>query len=256
MSIRRTIRRAFGRGRRPAGSVSPGPSPQAAPYRVPGGWVELNGTRFALTERVADFMAIVPTERRIVLRMRTLDYEGLYHRDLHEAFGARYAAESPEHKAFYHAQLCCTGCGWEFPGSYTMSLIGMLDTYRISGGTPGYADFGRTGRCSRCGSDTSFLVYECFHPQDISEDDVAALRHHWWASAQRWWSTAGRHTGICDICSIHEVTPNNSYLESGSHVICAGCVEKRLADALVKLRDNPYLFGKSELRRARSSRHA
>lgn len=247
------IRRAIGSVRRPSRLASSGPSPHTGPYRLAGSRLDLNGTRFALKESVADFMAVVPAERRIALHMRTLEYPSIYHRDLYAAFTARYAAESPEYKAFYHARLCCVGCGWEFPGSYTMSLTGALDAYEVSGATRGYDVFSRTGQCPRCGSESSFLVYECFHPEDISEDDVAALRHLWRVSAQRWWSVAGRHTGICDICSQHEVTANDSYLVSGSYVICPGCVEERLADALERLRDNPYWFGGSELRRARSA---
>lgn len=235
----------------------PSPSPpEAGPPRVTGGYVELDGARFAVRERVDEFMAAVPAERRIALRLRTVRYTTVYYEDLRAEFAARYAEKSPEYRAFYYAQLYCAGCGWEFPGSYTMSLTGAMGSYSgVSGAMPGHAEFGRTGRCTRCGSEESFLAYECFRPEEIDEDDVAALRRYWAESARRWWSDTGRRNGICDTCSARQVTPGESYLTSGgTYMLCSGCVEKRLADALENLRDNPYYFGVSELRRARRGR--
>ena len=265
--MRRVLRRVLGRSRRTRPADAPGPVPlttggepappsDAGSPRVSGGHVELDGVLFAAKDRVEEVMAAVPVERRIALRLRTVRYTSVYHEDLRAEFSARYAEKSPEYKAFYHALLYCAGCGWEFPGSYTLSLTDALGSYRgVSGATRGYAEFGRTGRCPRCGSLESFLAYESFPPEEIGEDDVAALRRYWADAASRWWSRTGRDRGLCDACSAREVTPGDSYLTSGgTYMVCAGCVEDRLAGALEKLRDDPYRFGASELRRARYRR--
>jgi hypothetical protein len=250
--MRGVVRRAAEMFRRRSGES---PASRVGPAVVDGR-VELDGADFALVERVDEFMAAVATERRVALRLPTSRYEQVYHRELRAGFESKHAEGSAEFKGFYYAQLFCGGCGREFPGSFTMSLIGGLDAFSsVSGATPGFAEFGRTGRCTRCASTTSLLAYECFPSAEIGEDDAAALRQYWRDSAIRWWSETGRRKGVCDVCSTSGLTTDDSYLVSGgTYLICSVCVDKRLADAVDRLRANPYHFGASELRRARRNR--
>src|SRR5262249_9345613 len=160
---RRMVRRAVERFRRPSGvGGSPSPAPPVAAGRV-----ELDGVGFALVGRVGGFMAAVPGERRIAVCLGPSRDVQMEYRGRGGGFRSAYAEGSPEYQGFFHAKLFCAGCGWGFPGSFTMSLTGMLD---------GFGELGRTGRCTRCGSMTSLLAYECFPPAEITDDDAAALR--------------------------------------------------------------------------------
>jgi hypothetical protein len=169
-------------------------------------------------------------------------------------FDAAYERGTPEYRAFYNAQLTCAGCGWEFPGSYTATLIGLIEpTTWVAGGTRGFREFGATRTCTRCGSTESLLVYECYLPSEIDAEDMAAFARMWRDDAVKWWSATGKKTGICDLCN-SDMSAGDGYLVSRSDLRCARCQEPRIAEGLAKLRADPYYFGATELRRARAFR--
>jgi hypothetical protein len=212
--------------------------------------IEFNGVSFPVVWAVADFVATTASLDRVALRLRTKQY-ATHMRDIMQRFDSKYAPSSPEYQAFKNTCLVCTGCGWEFPGSYTLSLISTLDSYtHVMGATPGFAEFGKTGTCTKCGSAESFLTYQRYEPSSISQADVDAIHRYWRHLAQLWWSNASRSTAICDGCN-EDVTQAETYL-IGGNLECERCTDNHLADGLNKLRRDPHHFGAMELQKARS----
>ncbi|MGP4015883.1 hypothetical protein [Saccharopolyspora sp. 5N708] len=245
---------AFGRSSRAPDQTPPAASgftPDQAPTMVDG-YLQLDGARFVPVSQLDEFMAAVGTQRRIALRLSTSQYEEVL-TTLIERFDADYENAAPEYRAFRYAELICTGCGWTFPGSYRMSLLGMLSPGRMSGGTPGFEEFGKTGVCTRCRSAESFLAYELFPVAEIDAETVAAMRRHWRADARTWWSATGRSKGICDKCN-RDMARDAGFLIGRTRLECVDCTDDHLADALEQLRANPYYFGSAELRHCRPFR--
>lgn len=244
-------------GSRPAALTVATPSPvPRSPALV------VAGTHFAPVARVKEFTAAVPAQQRIALRLPTTGY-GTVMRKLMHWFKMRklmhwfnaseYGEASPEYRAIRHAVLACADCGWEFPGSYVGSLLGMYDRCSVIGATSGFAEFGRTGKCTRCGSGESFLLYECIDPAGIDEEDLAALARLWRDDARRWWSRTGRAKAICDLCN-SDMRAGEGSLISLNSLACEQCLRRLLDGGLEELRANPYNYGATELRRARQFR--
>lgn len=233
-------------------AAAPLPVPRSPALVVADAYVVANGTRFASVARSEEFVAVVPTQQRIALRLPTTEYRTVMG-ELLRWFNAEYDEASPEYRAFRYAALACAGCGWEFPGSYRHSLLGMLDGAKVVGARSGFAKFGRTGKCPRCGSRDSFLLYECIDPAEIDEQDLVALIVLYRDDALRWWSHTGRKMAICDSCN-RDIQAGEGYLVSLSHLKCEPCLRKYLDGSLEKLRANPYHYGATELRRARPFR--
>jgi hypothetical protein len=82
---------------------------------------------------------------------------------------------------------------------------------------------------------------------------MAALARLWRDDARKWWTTTGKNTAICDSCGTG-MSRGDGYLVSGSDLRCAACQEPRIAAGLAKLQADPYYFGSTELRRARTFR--
>ncbi|KIL62619.1 hypothetical protein M378DRAFT_751599 [Amanita muscaria Koide BX008] len=230
--------------RRPASTSTPSPVRSS-------GSIEFIGVSFPVMWTVADFIATTASLDRVALRLRTEQY-ATHMRDIMRQFGSKYAPSSPEYQAFKHTSLVCASCGWLFPGSYTLSLIGAVNGYTtVVGATPGYAEFGKTGTCTKCGSEESFLIYQHYKPPSISQADVDAIRRYWRHLAQQWWSNnTSSSTPLCDACNDY-VSQAKTYL-IGGRLECERCTDKELVDGLNKLRRDPFYFGDMELQKARS----
>lgn len=233
------------------GSTDPGNAPPAASPPDAEARFERDETEFLVCSDTDDFTEEAADRHQLALRFPTLAYESIY-RDLLGKFEARFGYSSPEMSAFVHHILVCAGCSWAFPGSYTSRLIGM--TGHVFGGTPGFKKFGRTGRCPRCASKESVLVYELYPTSEIDEEDVAAMRRLYRHDALRWWKATDRISGLCDRCSARGLRRHEGFLIGGSYLCCEACADKHLDNALAKLQRSPYYFGGDELRRARSFR--
>ena len=251
----RAIIRAFARrkgGRSPAAAPVPTeqhPPSTSTPAHSPDG-IEFDGVSFQVVWTVADFVATTASLDRVALRLRTEQYAS-HMRGIMRQFDSKYAPSSPEYQAFKYARLICAGCRWQFPGSYTLSLIGALDGHtQVVGATPGYAEFSRNSTCTKCGNAESFLAYQRHEPSSISQADVDAIRRYWRHLAEQWWSNNGRSTAICDCC-------NDSVSQAGTYFIdnnleCERCTDKQLADGVNELRRNPFYYGATELQKARA----
>jgi hypothetical protein len=119
------------------------------------------------------------------------------------------------------------------------------------GATPGFAEFSKTGACTKCGNTESFLAYQRYDPSSISQADVDAIRRYWQHLAKLWWSNTSKITAICDGCNDYVSQAETSYL-IGDNLECERCTDKQLADGLNKLRRDPHYFGAMELQKARS----
>lgn len=217
-------------------------------------FLELEGTRFRLAANADQLAAATTTDDRIALRLSTKDYKEVMGA-LIDRFELRYDLDTPEYQALKYATLVCAGCGWEFPGSYIMSLIGAFGSSRtgsrrVAGASPGFAEFGKTGSCTQCGDRASFLVYERIAPSEIRESDVIAIRRYWRHLAVEWWLGEGRTKGICDRCNCR-IGRERTYLVGETHLQCETCTDQNLTNALDELRQNPYQFGATLLRKAR-----
>jgi hypothetical protein len=252
----RAIRHAF--AQRKGGHSPAAPSPVSA-ERPPAltsapvpssSSIEFEGVSFPVVRAVADFVATTASSDRVALRLCTKQY-ATHMRDIMQRFESKYAPSSPEYQAFKHTCLVCAGCGWKFPSSYTLSLIAALDSHtHIMGATPGFAEFGKTGTCTKCGSAESFLTYQRYEPSSISQADVDAIHRYWRHLAILWWYNADISTAICDGCN-DDVGEAETYL-IGGNLECKRCTDEQLADGLNKLRHNPHYFGAIELQKARS----
>ena len=212
--------------------------------------VEVDGVTMPLTSDIDEFCGIAATNRACVMLINTKDYGQI----MQKAFGYfshRFGRGSDFTRAVSSARLICSGCNMEFPGSYTLSLMdpGMFGA-RVLGATPGYQEFGQTGRCPRCGSEQSFYVYDNPSAEEITQSDLDAIREYWRHLAQQWWKTGSRIEAICDRCN--SPVPRDAGYLSGSSLYCEECCNKSLgSDALEHLRGNPDYFGSGVLRKAR-----
>ncbi|HEX3732551.1 MAG TPA: hypothetical protein VHU91_06505 [Mycobacteriales bacterium] len=233
----------------PLSPTAPAAEERRAGSVVAGGSTEIDGVRFILVSHPDDLVFVVATQPRVALRLHTLDYQKVMG-SLIRGFDSKYDRAAPEQRALKYAALACGGCGWEFPGSYTMSLLDMFGSSFVVGGTSGFVQFGKTGRCPRCGSKESVLLYEFFAPPEIGEQDVAALGRYWRELGRRWWLNTGRQEAICDRCN-RTMSRGEGSLVGGGNLQCAGCMDDYISGALGELRANPYHYGATELRKAR-----
>jgi len=212
-------------------------------------YLRYNGVLFPVVWTIADFVTATASKNLVMLRLRTEQYASHMH-DIMRHFDSKYDPSSPEYLAFKNTRLLCAGCGWQFPQSYTLSLIGALDGCSVVGAIPGYAEFAKTGTCTKCGSADSHLAYQCYDPSSISQADVDAIRQYWRHRSEQWWSNTGKSTAICDGCNNY-ISQAGTYL-IGGHLECERCTDEQLADGLNKLRRNPHYFGATELQVART----
>ncbi len=249
--MRQVFRQVVSAIRRSAGPVAAPvalPSEHPARPEIIGGHIRFEGTEFLLVDDVEEFVTAVDGERRIALRFTTREYRAV-RLALMKRLASRHGNESTEYRAFFYAEMVCAGCGWAFPAAYRMSLL----EQNFAGGAAAHAQFARTGRCGRCQSETSLLVYERFEPADLDEEDVAAIRRSWREDARTWWANNGRGGGICDSCN-DDIAPGDGYFAARAELVCGHCVVRRLSGALPRLRANPYHLGPGTLRRARAFR--
>ena len=213
--------------------------------------VEIDGVPFPITSDTAEFCQIAATNRACVMPINTKDYA----RITQKAFGYfsdKFGRGSNFTMAVSSARLICSGCKWEFPGSYTLSLMdpAIFGGGKFIGATPGYQEFARTGRCPRCGSQQSFYIYDNLPGKEIARSDIDAIRQYWRHLAQQWWKTESRTEAICDRCT-SPVARGDGYID-GSSLLCEKCCNKSLGtDALKQLRENPNYFGAGLVRKAR-----
>ncbi len=215
--------------------------------------IMVDRSRFQLVDSVDALCAAIEAEGEGVLRFRSMTYGDVL-AELAQKLEKRYGRMSRQYQDSIPSSLLCAGCLWEFPGSYQLSLQ-MPDMFggRVVGATPGFDQFGKSGICPQCGSDESLLVYECFPLEQISEDDVEAIRMYWHELARAWWQNQQRSDAICEFCNA-EIARGQGYL-SGTSLICENCVRKGLMiEGLEKLRDNPHYYGSALLRKARQFR--
>ncbi|HEY3610051.1 MAG TPA: hypothetical protein VGL06_21305, partial [Pseudonocardiaceae bacterium] len=134
------FRRSHGDNRPAAPAIAarrsaPVPLPSTVPRPprlvVADGYVVAGGTRFAPVARSAEFFAAVPAQQRIALRLPTTEYGNVMGELMRWFDASEYDEASPAYRAYRYAALACAGCGWEFPGSYTGSLLGMFAGARV-----------------------------------------------------------------------------------------------------------------------------
>jgi HEAT repeat protein len=221
------------------------------------GWcasITIDETKFLLANNVEDLCQAIKGEGRGVLRLRTLDY-GDAQIELMQMLDKQYGQKSPQYKQLFASLLLCADCLWEFPASYTLSLVG-----RDMKGVPNWAlyepqarVFAQTGVCPQCGGNESLLVYECFFPEQITQVDVEAIRKYWQERAHAWWQSHQRSDAICDYCN-RTIARGQGYL-SGSYLSCEDCVrESLMTEGLENLKENPICYGSALLRKARPFR--
>jgi len=236
-------------GQRPPQASTSTPAHTGSPDSI-----EFNGVSFQVVWTVADFVATTASSDRVALRLRTEQY-ATHMGDIMRQFDSKHAPSSPEYQAFKNASLNCAGCRWQFPGSFTLSLIGVFnDRTRVVGATPGYAEFGRNSTCTECGHKESFLTYQRYEPSSIRQADVDAIRRYWRQLAKLWWSNTRKSTAICDSCNDLVSNMETTYFigVDGNRLECEDCTDKQLADGVDKLRRNPFYYGATELQKARS----
>ena len=188
---------------------------------------------------------------RVALRFRSAEYRPT-NVALLQRVEAAYGKSSPRESDLAHAELHCAGCLMEFPWSYRLSLGGHGTAGVVWGATPGFREFGQTGRCPQCGSESSLLVYESFNGWDVTEDDVDRIRRYWRMRARDAWKQLPGQVGCCDDCN-GDIPRDEGYLD-GSNLICASCAAQKLAGAVEKLRRDPHYFGSALLRKIRAPR--
>ena len=79
---------------------------------------------------------------------------------------------------------------------------------------------------------------------------MIAIRRYWRELAVEWWLTNGRKNGICDRCN-SEIGREGTYLVGGTNMQCEACTDRNLENAVAELRQNPYHFGATLLRKVR-----
>ena len=212
--------------------------------------VEVDGVTFPITSDVDKFCEIAATNRACVMLINTKDYAQITQKAF-SYFSDKFGRNSDFTKAASSARLVCSGCKWEFPGSYSLSLMDpKMFGGKFIGATPGYQEFSLTGRCPRCGSRQSLYIYDNPPTEEITQSDVNAIREYWRHLAQQWWKTESRTEGICDSCNA--LVPRDAGYLCGSWLLCEKCCNGRLGPSVLEqLRQNPDYFGAGLLRKAR-----
>ena len=213
----------------------------------PGG-VTIDATTFSVVSTADEFIQTIRTARRAALRLRSAEYSQTAVA-LTQRIQDEYGAGAPQEFELSCAPLHCAGCLAEFPPSYRLSLMNFFGAGQVWGASPGFREFGQTGRCPQCGSQDGLLVYEDFTGLNITEKDVDKIRLFWSLAARQWWPSRPADVGICDFCN-RDISRGEGYLK-GSSLLCAACADDLLADAAEKLQRDPHYFGAVLLRQIR-----
>lgn len=213
----------------------------------PPSMVKIDGIDFPLFTSAEAFGTLVQKENRGALRFRSVEYGSVL---------GRLSTMLPKERTddLFASLLLCAGCMWQFPGSYMLSLQAREHPLPfVAGATPGFDRFGETGACPQCGAEESMLVFEYFPPDEITQDDLEAIRTYWHDQAHAWWQSQSRSEGICERCNA--VVARGEGCLSGSDLLCAGCIERGLmTEGLGHLRTKPHYYGAALLRKARAAR--
>ncbi len=221
---------------------------------IPSTSIMIDNTNFRLVNNVDALNAAVEEEGRGVLRFTSLSYGNVL-AEMAQKIEKRYGRMSRQYLDIIPSLLLCAGCLWEFPGSYKLSLQApefFGNGKRVSGATPGFNHFGKSGICPQCGSDESLLVYEHFKTEQISEVDIKYICKYWQEQARLWWQNQKRSQAYCDNCN-DNISRGQGYL-CDTRLICQKCRNDMMSDGLENLKKNPHYYGSALLRKARKFR--
>lgn len=218
--------------------------------------ITIDGTKFQLVNSVDALCVAIEVDGRGVLRFHSLTYGDVLAK-LAQKLEKRYGRTSRQYSDIFSSLLLCTGCLWEFPGSYILSLQDpeLFSGGKMFGGTPGFDQFGKSGFCPQCGSNESLLVYEHFKTEQISEVDIEAISKYWKEQARVWWQSRQSQEAYCDSCN-DSISRGQGYVsDKNTRLICENCIQKYLmTDGLENLKKNPHYYGSALLRKARQFR--
>jgi hypothetical protein len=160
---------------------------------------------------------------RGAMRMPTSVYPGVL-RELMRTVSAVYGDESEQVREIVSAPLYCGTCGFAFPDSYKMQLLGVLAAYgAVAGVSAGVGKSATKGQCPKCRGKDCILVYEYLAPAAIRREDVPAIKAYWHDRAEAWWRRRERKEAICDFCNKTLPAPLG-YLHS-DRLICEECAD-------------------------------
>jgi uncharacterized OB-fold protein len=84
--------------------------------------MELDGFIIPIATNIDEFCKIAATNRACVIFINTKDYFQIMQKAF-SYFSAKFGENSDFTRAVSSGRLICGGCNWEFPGSYTLSLM-------------------------------------------------------------------------------------------------------------------------------------
>ncbi|MGH8459631.1 MAG: hypothetical protein ACRESV_09785, partial [Nevskiales bacterium] len=194
--------------------------------------IEIDRARLPLFHTLNEFVAAVAARRPAALRIRLADYADTYQ----EYAGFAGAGATP--------RLLCAGCKKQFPGSFTLRLVAP-DIFSgggvVIGASAAGEQFAQSLRCPGCGSSDALFVSDTPAADDITPEDLDALRAWWRHRAREWWPTQAGAEAICDSCNSSVSRPEGFLV--GSSFYCPACCDSTLGpDAIAKLRQNPNYF--------------
>ena len=120
--------------------------------------ISLRGQQYLLTGKLTDFYNLVAQGKQAVLRFPTRDIATTV-AFLQNKLEHRFGKDSRELSDLLAAPLYCAGCHWEYPNSHQMFLHQKELPLMNADETTELEEFEDKGRCPRCGTRESLLVY-------------------------------------------------------------------------------------------------
>jgi hypothetical protein len=205
--------------------LPPAPLPTASLY----------GTEYWVASDLEEMRRVLDARKPLMFRFKVATYMATM-RELMQFMESRFGKNSSEQQAVLASPLVCPGCNTLFPDSWKVHAS-------LGGGN---------ASCPACKNQEALLVLQVNRPEDITEDDVEALRRYWRSQAVKWWKSKNYPECQCSYSMACDyVKSGDGYFLSG-RIYCNKCAEDKLRSALRALRNNPSYFGMDELRLARN----
>jgi len=167
------------------------------------------------------------SEHPVLYRFNTAEYTDTL-KQLADFMAATYGEQTPERDAVTGSPKLCSKC---------------MAVFSETWGVP--SAFGAREMCPNCGHDVAYIALDVFRPEDISKDDIEAIKAFYERQAATFWANAESEHVECPTgraCDGTRIERGQGYLRAGS-LACERCIDEILGGCLDKLKEDPYYLG-------------
>lgn len=196
---------------------------EPAPLRV----TTVMGKTYCVVGALYHLKRAMDSDHPVLYRFKTAQYTDEL-KLLADFMDSNYGDNTPERSAVTGSPKLCSKCMAVFS-----EMWGVRST------------FGERETCPNCGHDIAYIALDVFRPEDISKDDIGAIKGLYKRQAASWWSNAEAKQIECPTrrsCDGTQIQQGQGYLQAGS-LACEQCIDEILGGCLDQLKEDPYYLG-------------